>query len=528
MRENGKSDQSGLADDASGRLNPRMKNGEPIRLSRRVLLGAMLAGGANMATGAIAGITQSPIPQPRPQGFHKRAATTARDILKKADLGGQFSAAVANASTGDIVESTNPLRAMPPASVTKAITALYALDALGENYRFATVLRAAGPIIDGRLSGDLILQGGGDPTLDTDALASLAVALKSAGVREVTGALRIDTSALPNMHEIDPTQKTYASYNPAISALNLNYNRVHFEWRREGANYTTTMQARTDHQRPAVRIAKIRIEARNTPLFTYASDAGIDHWSVARAALGKGGSRWLPVRKPAQYTAEVFSTMARAQGIKLGSGAALTADPAIPSTEITRIESAPLRDILKDMLKYSTNLTAEVTGLAATAARGVMATDLASSAAEMNIWIQEQLGTRHAYFVDHSGLGQDSRISSSDMTRLLGHPQALAVLRPILKPIALRDSQGKVQKEAKIAVFAKTGTLDFVSALAGYVTTQDDTLLAFAIFNGDLDRRAQAHERGEEIPQGARAWNKRAKTLQQDLIERWALVHSLD
>ncbi|MGH1331272.1 MAG: D-alanyl-D-alanine carboxypeptidase/D-alanyl-D-alanine endopeptidase [Paracoccaceae bacterium] len=505
-----------------------MKTGDPKILSRRVLLGALLASGANLATGAIAGITQSPIPQPRPQGFHKRAATSARDILKKADLGGQFSAAVANASTGDIVESTNPLRAMPPASVTKAITALYALDALGENYRFATVLRAAGPINEGRLTGDLILKGSGDPTLDTDGLAALAKSLKDAGIREITGALRIDTSAFPNLREIDASQKSYASYNPAISALNLNFNRVHFEWRREGTNYATTLQARTDHHRPAVRIAKMRIEARDAPLFTYADEAGVDRWSVARSALGKSGSRWLPVRNPAQYVAEVFATMARAQGIKLGSGAALPANPMIASTEIACVESAPLRDILKDMLKYSTNLTAEITGLAATAARGVVAGNLARSAAEMNLWIQEQLGTRHAHFVDHSGLGQDSRISSSDMVRLLAHPQALAVLRPILKPIALRNSQGKIEKEPKIFIFAKTGTLDFVSALAGYVTTHDDTLLAFSIFNGDLERRAAAHARGEEIPQGARAWNKRAKTLQQDLIKRWALVHSLE
>lgn len=505
-----------------------MKTGDPMKLSRRVLLGAMLASGANVATGAFAGITQSAIPQPRPEGFHKRAATSANALLGKAKLGGLFSASVANASTGEIVEASNPLRAMPPASVTKAITALYALDALGETHRFATVLRAAGTINEGRLTGDLILQGSGDPTLDTDALASLAKSLKAAGIREVTGALRIDTSAFPNLREIDQSQKSYASYNPAISALNLNYNRVHFEWRREGTNYATTMQARTDHHRPAVRIAKMRIEARDAPLFTYADEAGIDRWSVARSALGKSGSRWLPVRNPAQYAAEVFATMARAQGIKLGSGAALPANPMVASTEVARHESAPLRDILQDMLKYSTNLTAEITGLAATAARGVVAGNLARSADEMNIWIQEQLGTRHAHFVDHSGLGQDSRISSSDMVRLLAHPQALAVLRPILKQISVRNNQGKVQKEAKIFIFAKTGTLDFVSALAGYVTTQDDTLLAFSIFSGDLERRAAAHARGEEVPAGARAWNKRAKMLQQELIKRWALVHSLD
>ena len=72
---------------------------------------------------------------------------------------------------------------------------------------------------------------------------------------------------------------------------------------------------------------------------------------------------------------------------------------------------------------------------------------------------------------------------------------------------------------------AKTGTLNFVSALAGYVTAPDGTRLAFAMFMADEKRRAGVAKVDREAPQGSKSWNKAAKRLQQALIERWATLY---
>jgi D-alanyl-D-alanine carboxypeptidase/D-alanyl-D-alanine-endopeptidase (penicillin-binding protein 4) len=99
-------------------------------------------------------------------------------------------------------------------------------------------------------------------------------------------------------------------------------------------------------------------------------------------------------------------------------------------------------------------------------------------------------------------------------------------LRPILKPVALRDAKGKVLKNHPIKVDAKTGTLNFVSGLGGYMESPDGTVLAFAIFSADEKVRKRITKANREAPRGARGYNKRAKKMQQKLIERWGTLYS--
>jgi D-alanyl-D-alanine carboxypeptidase/D-alanyl-D-alanine-endopeptidase (penicillin-binding protein 4) len=112
------------------------------------------------------------------------------------------------------------------------------------------------------------------------------------------------------------------------------------------------------------------------------------------------------------------------------------------------------------------------------------------------------------------------------MVGLLRDPEAVKTLRPILKKIAMRDSERRVVDDFPAMVVAKTGTLNFVSSLAGYVRTRDGNDLVFAIFAADLEARARGKAAGDEQPSGSISWNTRAKALQQRLLQRWALVYA--
>lgn len=490
-------------------------------MTRRFVVGALVASVADVA------LANAPVasfrPPPRAGDFHKRAVRGADALIANSKLGGKIGFVVADAKTGLILEAANPVLPQPPASVTKAITSLYALDALGSKFRFKTRLMATGPISNGRLKGDLVLVGGGDPTLTTDDLAIMAGALKQAGVREVTGKFRINANALPFVTAIDNSQPDHVGYNPAVSALNLNFNRVHFEWKRSGGGYDVAMDARTDKYRPNVRIAKMRVVDRNLPIYTYKDSGGVDSWTVARRALGKGGSRWLPVRKPHLYAADVFQTMARANGIKLPR--ATVAKGAAKGTVLVEHKSNELQHLLRDLLKYSNNMTAEAIGMTASVARGGSNGSLKASAQKMTQWTAKHTGARKSKFIDHSGLGAGSRLTAGDMVSALVKQGPNSSLAHLMKPILLRDAKGRVIKGHPIKVHAKTGTLNFVSALAGYVTTPDGTQLAFAMFMADEKRRAGLAKTDREAPQGSKSWNKAAKRLQQALIERWSTLY---
>ncbi len=493
-------------------------------ISRRLFLSgtASLAFSGSAFAGAPA---RSLRPVSRDDDLLRQIQPSIEELISRSGLKGTVGFAVADARSGKVHEAHNDVQGLPPASVAKALTAGYALATLGGNHRFKTRVLATGTVRDGVIEGDLILAGGGDPTLDTDSLAALAAELKSAGVTQVTGEFHVWGGSLPYLRSIDTTQPDHVGYNPAISGLNLNFNRVHFEWRQSGSAYTVTMDARSAAHRPQVRMARMAVESRAVPVYTYTDAGEHDAWTVARGALGKGGARWLPVRKPELYAGEVFQSLTQGQGLRLPVPRILQDLPSGAKTLATR-QSAPLGLILRDMLKFSTNITAEAVGLAATHAKtGRRPESLAASAQAMNEWARDTLGVADVALVDHSGLGDQSRVSATHMMAALRALRADPTLKTLLKPFPMRDQQRRIIKDHPIKVVAKTGTLNFVSGLAGFVDLPDGTELVFAIFAADLEHRATLTRAERERPKGGRTWNRRAKSLQQSLIERWGILY---
>ena len=129
-----------------------------------------------------------------------------------------------------ILEALNPSKQYPLASITKLVTALYAMEILGSGHVFTTTIEAIGEESGGILDGNLILRGGSDPTLSNDDLVILVDKLWDNGLRKVGGKFIVDSSDAIYHGEIDSDQPEYLSYNPSISGLNLNFNRVLFEW----------------------------------------------------------------------------------------------------------------------------------------------------------------------------------------------------------------------------------------------------------------------------------------------------------
>lgn len=468
-------------------------------LSRRSLLLGLLA------SGALPGVLRAEIRPPRRPAAGAVAAVVPTDpesLIAGAKLNAEVAFAVIDPVSGQLLASRDPDAALPPASTMKAVTSLYALEKLGPTHRFTTRVHRAGDT--------LILAGGGDPELDTDGLAALAKmaaeAEKAAG-RSAPARFEVWGGALPHVAEISPGQAVHLPYNPTISGMILNFNRVHLGW----SGGQLSLEARGARQSPRAYTVSAGIADRARPLFTYDDASEKESWTIARGAMGKSGSRWLPVRRPELYAGDVFQTLCRAQGLVLPAATVATAAPA--GEVIASLDSKPLLEVLKGMMEYSNNLTAEVVGLAASGKP-----DLASSAAEMEAWLRVKGIAGDFHLSDHSGLSPASRVTARMLASMVAGPGNSQGLRGLMKHIRLRDAKGKPM-ESPIVVDAKTGTLNFVSNLTGYAQDAGGRPLAFAILTGDENRRAATE--GQELPDGVSVWTRNSKRLQQGLIESW-------
>jgi D-alanyl-D-alanine carboxypeptidase/D-alanyl-D-alanine-endopeptidase (penicillin-binding protein 4) len=438
-------------------------------------------------------------------------------MIDEARLDGRTGFCVMDRATGEVLEEHHGHSGLPPASVVKALTALYAMDILGPEHRFETRVLGTGYLDGSILQGDLILAGGGDPELTTDGLGELAEALIGVGVTGITGRLLVWGGALPFAERIDKHQPEHVAYNPPVSGIMLNRNRVRFEWARKSGGYTLSLDARSGRYTADVASAKITAAKEAQRVYAYEDVDGVDSWVVAEAALGKGGARWLPTRQPMAYAGEVFRAVAEQNGLTLPEAEMVDQIP-VDAFLITRRESEVLPEILKDMLRYSYNLTAEAVGMAASAKRLGRAVPIAESAGEMNRWTREKFGVSGIDMVGHSGLNDSSRIAPRDLAQILVQDWSDDTLRPLIRKKAIKASSGVVEE------WVKTGTLHYASGLAGYMRGKNGRDLCFAIFSVDFDRRKRADLVGSERPPGAQSWAQRARHLQNRLIGRWAAL----
>ena len=486
---------------------------------------ALLFAGFSMGGAGAAGPGGSPVPVPRPDRSAQPVAALA-PVQRHSGISGWM---VVDLDSGEVLDQHFADTPFAPASVAKLPTTLYALDRLGPDYRFETRVAIAGQVRGETLEGDLILLGGGDPELDTDALLPLVTQVRERGFRNVTGQFLVDGSAGPQLAAIDSGQPVDAAYNPSLSGLNLNFNRVRLKWDARGAARVLRVSAKAVRLDPEV--AGVRVALASTPgapVFSHTLEGGAEVWHMRERDLRGKGARWLPVRQPELYAGEVFKALAGTYGITLEPARKGLAPEG--AAVIARHRSRPLLPMLKSMLRYSTNLTAEMAGLAASRAGGMEPGSLADSAAAMNAWAAGIAGFAPGdpgfRLVNHSGLTADSRVSPRRLVEFLAamarrqterskrHPRLPGGITDLLRDYSVA-ARNIALDTRHLDIAAKTGTMDYVRGLAGYIATPSGRRLVFAIFSNDLGRRVEGTQRID------RRWMARARVFERTLIRNW-------
>jgi len=135
----------------------------------------------------------------------------------------QISAGLWDLSTGKLIEGFQPDLALTPASTTKVVTSYAILRTLKPDYQLATYV--LGNLQQGAVKGDLVVKGGGDPFLTNEYIWMLAQELKSKGVVNVTGDLKLDQSAFDAQRYGTGWENTSSNTTPPVLPLSVNFNR---------------------------------------------------------------------------------------------------------------------------------------------------------------------------------------------------------------------------------------------------------------------------------------------------------------
>ncbi len=443
------------------------------------------------------------------------------NLIKKSGFENNTSFMAVDLRSNKLIGRHNEKLRLPIASVTKMVTACYYLSNNYKLDRFKTELFIDGVIKDSVLHGDLYLKGYGDPTLKTDDLSLFIDSVKNLGVNEVLGSLFYDNSYLPDINYINRNQLPQYAYNPGMGAINLNENRILFEWKRlEKAKYKTSLTAPGLKNIAKVTNITLDLENNKGPVYSYELDETKlkERWSVNKRILGKKGSRWLPVRESSYYATEALKELLVDRGIEITN----MGRKKVPkkSRLLCTHYSADNKIILKSALKYSKNMVTESLGLVTSRLISTNLYDLDQSAIIMTRWFRDIIGKQNSLFLNHSGLSAGSFSTSEDFRRFLMQDNVQKSLLPVLKRIPIYTSKGKVNSIGNITVKGKSGTMHYIRGLAGYVCKEDIPVMAFSIFSADLNKRKENSSSNFEKPKGSSSWLSRAVIQERQIVRK--------
>lgn len=135
----------------------------------------------------------------------------------------KISAGIWDLESGKLLAGKNPDLALVPASTTKVISTYAMLRVWKPDFRLQT--EVLGDLKDGVVRGDLVIKGGGDPFLTDERLWLMAQELKRAGVKKITGGLRLDQSLFDGQLYAKGWENTSSNTTPPILPLSVNFNR---------------------------------------------------------------------------------------------------------------------------------------------------------------------------------------------------------------------------------------------------------------------------------------------------------------
>lgn len=411
---------------------------------------------------------------------------------------------VANESDGKIIIDYNSNVSLTPASVMKLITSAAALELLGPEHTFTTSLGYTGSIskLFGRLKGDIIIKGGGDPALGSryfsdyygDFTKNWAGEIKKLGIKRIRGRVIVDDSyfdyqPVPGKWMWEDTGNYYGAGAFGLSFFDNTYD-IHLRTTTEN-----TIPIITEiNPRVCNETIKNMLKVRGTDDkgCVYSIPYGPVGWMTGTIPANQlDYILKASISDPPSYYASYFKETLRSNGIKV-KGEAVTVrrtgqQVADPVTNIASVQSPPLSKIIEVLNHESVNLFAEhllkelgkkIMNEGSTAAGLQVITKFLNDAA---------IDTNGMFIEDGSGLSPADAINTKEIVKLLVYMSHRGKhFNEFIQSLPDAGIEGTLKNSFKDPVFsgrlkAKSGSMTRVRSYAGYFTTVSGKKMVFSI-----------------------------------------------
>jgi len=422
---------------------------------------------------------------------------------------------VESLDNSETILSWNADQPRNPASVMKLLTTLVALEVLGPAYRWQTAIYTLGDIENGRLHGDVLIKGQGDPFLVTERFWSMLHELRQAGIKDIDGDLLLDDSYF-SVSKYDPAkfdQEPLRAYNVGPNALLSNLKVVRYKFVPDLLTGTVKITLDPNLEDLAVHndltvtpgncggyqrgISVSMNEPKDQVTFSGHFPAGCDEYSMGRTALSHN-----------QYTYSLFKTLWHQMGGTLLGQWRNVQTPDELEPDFT-FYSLPLADVIRKINKNSNNVMArQLLYTLGAEIGGIPGTRLAGRAA-VEDWLQSHKFDTTTLNLDNgAGLSRDVRITSKMLVALLRYGFESPYMPEYVSSLSLSGMDGTLGHRFENPGLMgkghlKTGSMDNVSAIAGYFQASSGRRFLVAEMQNAIDIHRGP---GEEVQAALLTW----------------------
>lgn len=459
---------------------------------------------------------------------------TVKDYMKKLGTDPNFQYAqigfsLKSVATGKTLLDVNGGKSLMVASNTKLVTTSSALDILGEDFTFKTTISYTGDIsASGTLNGDIIIHGGGDPTMgsdrykgypEMDVLMKLLVdKIKLLKIKKITGNIIADQEIFEENNIPDGwTWMDIGNYYGAgVYGININENLYRLYFKKNATVGSAAEVLKTDPVIADLQFNSfVTIDSKGTGDNCYIYGAPYSNSRFLQGTIPAGDISFIvkgAIPDPPLLTAQYLKGLLLNGGVVVDGGATTSRIlhsqgktlGALGKTIYTHV-SPPLKDIVKLTNQYSINMYAEaLLKMIGYKASGKGTTVEGVKAIE-DYWDSKKIKMNGFFLADGCGLSTFSAFTADQMTDILRITAGTKYFKSFKESLPVAGVSGTLANfckgtSAENNLCAKSGNMQRVSSYAGYVNNGAGEMLCFTItFNNFGADNAVVKKKVEKI-----------------------------